>query len=315
MRRLTLIYDLETSGFNPMPMFSVHHKIVQVCARAVETGALFNSFVNPCGGIPPQSTAIHKISDADVEGADTVVTVMDRLFAFFRTSEYDIIEMIAHNNDHFDEPMLLKEYRHVPGNVRFWDSLVFMRAFYAGKIPGGYGLSSLYTHFYKAQFPNAHRADADVLALTAIYKDYILPVRATWPGVSHVGIREECLVDIHYIGAYRASLIIAKLGLQTTSDLRAYFALIVMARPLELDRFVRDELGVDSVTQRVFIISHILQIPLHDWDALKGFVENHSGDDDCMDNVDYYVKYKYRMRCAAPQKYRYQRGLFEIRNK
>ena len=84
--KLTIIYDLETSGFCPMPMFSNYHKVVQICALCVETGQIFEEFVNPGfkGGVPLPSTAIHNISTEEVENAPPIDMVLERMYRFFR---------------------------------------------------------------------------------------------------------------------------------------------------------------------------------------------------------------------------------------
>jgi DNA polymerase III epsilon subunit-like protein len=292
MRKLTVIFDLETSGFSPLPMFSNYHRILQICATALETGATFTRFVNPGGAVPPPSSAIHHITDADVRDAPEVGEVLRNMEEFFAVEEYDVVEMVAHNCWRFDEPILRKEYRAagrpVPTAMVFWDTLPFCRRKYPG-LPGGHSLGALYKHFYKKDFDNAHRADADVAALQRLYKDHVEPHRDTLPPPHPV--EAECFVSLSQIGPYRACLLVEKLNLMTVSDLRDYWKVETARDPASLDNFLRNDMGVSRVADRMTIVSQVLEIPL--WEArLRNFLSLEAPED-CLDAVDYYVKHKF----------------------
>lgn len=321
--KLTIIYDLETTGFCPMPTFSNYHKVVQICAMCVDTGKIFNEFVNPKfkGGIPHPSTPIHNITTKDVENASTIDIVLKQMYKFFEFDKYKVIEMIAHNNTYFDELVIMKEYKTVKtdinlfSNVVFWDTLLWLRS----NIPGlkSYSLTDLYKHFYKKKLDNAHRADADVKALLAIYRDFILPNRVyelTTEEMISKAITDECIVSIRFMGPYRASLCYTTEKIETVSQLVKFALDMVSNGNLKaFDKWLRDKLGIWNITQRFFIVSRVLDIP--PWfDELRQFI-NLQADEDCIDCVDYYIKYRYALNTVAPNKCLYNRGLMNVFHK
>lgn len=321
--KLTIIYDLETTGFCPMPMFSHYHKVVQICALCIETGQIFNAFVNPGfeGGVPIPSTAIHNISTDEVRGADPIDLVLEKMYRFFCFNKYTMVEMIAHNNMYFDELMLMKEYktvendRYLPDNVVFWDTLPWLRANYPNF--KSYSLGDLFRTFYNRELDNAHRADADVLALRQIYIDYILPNRQdelTDEEILRNKIYSECITNIRFMGPWRAMLCYKHNKLETVSDLVRFAQEITSNGDLKaFDRWLVDKIGIWNVTQRFFVMSKIMDIP--PWfDEIRQFM-HFVADEDCLDCVDYYVKYRYVLNKKAPNQCLYNRGLMNIFHK
>ena len=322
--KLTIIYDLETSGFCPMPLFSNYHKVLQICALCVETGQIYEEFVNPGfkGGVPLPSTSIHHITTEDVKYAPPIDLVLERMYKYFRFDKYDTVEMIAHNNQYFDELMLMKEYKTVnndsvmPGNVEFWDTLPWLRNYYPAL--ESYSLGDIYKFFYNEEFDNAHRADADVKALCRIYVDKILPYRSneiTEEEIIKNTVYEECITNIRFMGPWRAALCYKKAKIETVSQL-VQFATEMIKNGNDskaFDRWLRDVIGIWNVTQRFFIVSKVLGIP--PWfDEMRHFIDT-IGDEDCLDCVDYYVKYRYVLNEKAPNQCMYNRGLMNVFHK
>jgi DNA polymerase III epsilon subunit-like protein len=309
-KRLTVVFDLETSGFAGLPKMSNYHKIVQICATALETGATFTEFVNPGGTIPAPSTAIHKITNEDVRDAPGTAEVLHRMEEFFDMGTYDVVEMIAHNCKNFDEPILRKEYlavgRPVPPQMVFWDTLIFFRRKYVGL--KSFSLGNLYKHFYGKDFSNAHRADADVMALVRLYKDYVATHRDPNGGYPPKPPElEQSLVSLYYVGPTRAYDFWEKTGANTISELQDYWQVSVVADPFSLDNFLRNELGMGDVTERMIIASQILQIPIYDKSLLE-YVDV-DAPEDCLNEVDYYVKYKHHLKTKAPNRRWYYKGV------
>lgn len=305
--KLTVVFDLETTGFCPMPTFSKYHKIVQICAKAVESGELFNSFVDPGGLVPIPSSEIHQISDDDVRGQMQINVVFGKLERFFEFEKYREVEMVAHNCWFFDELVLRKEVE-IPPNVRFWDTLPFFRRVFPG-LPSGYSLGALHRHFYGEEIENAHRADADVQALARLYVDHVEPRRAGYCDT----LFEERITSLYYIGPYRGILICEKLNIDTVSQLKNYWKAESHLDKLALDRFMIDTLGVTNVTERMFLIWQILDVPPY-----GGAIQDYlilTCPEDCLDAVDYYHKYRYVLRRKAPNQCCYQRGLMAVKNK
>lgn len=322
--KLTIVYDLETTGFAGMPMFSHYHKVVQICAQCIETGQVFSAFVNPnfVGGIPLPSTSIHHISQNDVMDAPPIDLVLERMYRFFAFDKYETVEMIAHNNKYFDELMLMKEYKcvennkYLPENVVFWDTLPWLRNHYPSL--KSYSLGDLYKHFYKRDFENAHRADADVRALCEIYVDHIYPHRVDNAGdkmeLVRKAVYDECITNIRFLGPWRALLCYKKANLQTVSQMVKFAQNLISGGDLtSFDRWLRDEIGIWNITQRLFIVSRILDIPIW-FDELRRFI-NIVSDEDCLDAVDYYVKYRYVLNERAPNQCLYNRGLMNVFHK
>jgi|SRR5665647_1512803 len=94
-----LVIDTETTGLDP-----VIHRVVEVAAVLVVKGKIvsgFTSYVNPQRTIPPETSAIHGLVDADVADAPTLEELLPRLNLL--VGEADVI--VAHNAP-FDKSML-----------------------------------------------------------------------------------------------------------------------------------------------------------------------------------------------------------------
>jgi DNA polymerase III alpha subunit (gram-positive type) len=321
--KITIIYDLETTGFCPMPMFSNYHKVVQICASCIETGDIFNEFVNPGfeAGIPIPSTKIHNISSADVCDALPIDIVLENMYRFFSFEKYDVVEMIAHNNTYFDKLMLMKEYKtvkndkYLPDNIIFWDSLPFLRQNYTSLT--SYSLGDLFKSFYKSELANAHRADADVRALQAIYLDFILPLKnddddvMTENDIIKKRVNDDCITNIRFIGPWRANLCYKYEKIETVSQLTLFAQKLNGNGNLKaFDSWLRDTLNIFNTTQRYFIVSTILDIPIWD-DYMTKFI-NTIDIEDCIDAVDYYIKYRYALNKKPPNYCIYNRGLMNL---
>lgn len=316
--KLTIIFDLETTGFAPMPTFSNYHRIVQICAMCLETQAFFAEFVDPGAEIPKASTATHNILTNHIRKAPDTLTVMERMAKFFNFAAYEEVQMIAHNCRWFDKPILLKEYlsegAEVPPNMTFWDTLPWFRKNFAG-LPKGYSLGALHQYFFKKEILNAHRADADVKALARLYVEIVVPKLSTSKETPvEDRITAECLTSIYYVGPHRAGLFVVKCGVNTVSELKRYWKTITLTDRCALDTFLMDEIGVANISHRMLIVSQILDIPIYD-DAIREHLNVYVDDDDCLDVVDYFVKYRYYLKKPAPNQCHYQRGLMAVKNK
>lgn len=314
----TIIYDLETSGFKGLPTMSKVHKILQISAHCLETDKVFNAFVNPDYNyiIPQRSSKIHNIYKYDVDGADTIHNVMKKLYKFFEFEKYDTVEMIAHNNQYFDELVLMKEGVDVPPNVVFWDSLPWLRLTYPSL--KSYSLSDLYEIFFEEKFENAHRADADVLALSRIYRERIAP-RRNDDDISERRllfnmINNECLTSIRFMGSFRAGLCYKTGGIETVSQLKEFAKRFAFMGDMRgFDRWLKNSIRIRDITERMFIISAAYEVPV--WaDDIRQYLEIDHSDDGCLNEVEYYVKYRYMLNERAPNSQVYHRGLIKAYN-
>lgn len=309
MTPIVVIYDLETSGFAPFPTMSPRHKILQICAYRIDTKKAFDAYVNPhMKDIPPQSTAIHRISYDKVKDCKDIEGVMDDLM-----NQLDIkdkpVEFVAHNNNLFDELVLKKELKCIPSNITFWDTLPFLRKAYP-KL-ASYKLERLHKYFYNTDLKDAHNAIADVLALAKIYTDHIEPIRKNEKIDPHEAIRKDCLVDIHMVGDWRAILIVEALGLETVSQIRTYFQTKVHIDRYCIDKFLIDNVPHCAANQRIFIIAHIMEMQPCDPRVLQ-YIRPISNTGDCLDPVDYYVKYRYFLNKKPKRRHLYEKGLMML---
>lgn len=322
-KKLTILYDLETSGFKGMPMFSDRHKILQICAFCLETRQTFNSFVNPNfeSGIPAYSSRIHNIHQSDVEKASSIEVVLTQMYEFFNFSFYDTIELIAHNNKYFDELMIMKEYKTVPNqfvpdNVVFWDTLPWLRENKQGL--DSYRLEDLYYYFFKKKIDNAHRADADVLALTEIYQKHIEPFRdkeiAEYELLKKM-VYKECLTSIRFVGEYRACLMYYSEKIETVTQLKNFANLFILKGEMSgFDQWLKNVIGIKDITSRMFVIAHVYEIPI--WmDEIFKFIDLRHVPKDCLSEIDYFIKYRYCTKERAPNRQLYHIGLMKMFNK
>jgi DNA polymerase III epsilon subunit family exonuclease len=87
------IFDLETTGLDPRK----GHRIIEIAGVRFEggkiaEGATFAAFVNPERDIPWEARQINRISDEDVQAADTIDAVLPRFLDFAKGSI-----LVAHN--------------------------------------------------------------------------------------------------------------------------------------------------------------------------------------------------------------------------
>lgn len=311
MKTRTVIYDLETSGFSPMPMFSKYHRVLQIAALCIETGKVFTSFVNPgMVDVPLPSSAIHNIHYCDVSDAKPFDQVMNDLFTELDIHGHDT-EFIAHNNNLFDELILKKELgnnHELLERVTFWDTLPFLRKQYPNLI--SYNLSRLYKHFYNTEFKDAHRADADVYALYKIYTEHVMPFRKQEQFTREDEIRADCLTSIHMIGDYRAKLIYQTSGLETVSQMKAYYMAMILEDPYCLDEYLESEIKMKNITQRIFVIAHVLELSPHGTE-IKQYIR-HKIHPSILDAVDYYVYHRYVLNQKPKRPHLYSKGLFQV---
>lgn len=326
----TIVFDLETTGFCPMPLMSPYHKVVQISAKFLEEDMFFDSFVNPEQEISPKSVSIHNISNEDVMNAEPIDKVVERMWKEFGLSEYEKVLMIAHNCDNFDKIIFLKECKSFikRDQVEFWDTLPWLRehighvirntsTITSKKVPDVFKLEFLYKFFFNEPLENAHRSDADVRALSRIYLEFIKPfLNEVYEDEQRKSIAQEVVTNIRFLGEWRAKLLFDKLKVYTVSQLKTYFKIKCEEKsPLYLDNFLLKELGIKNVTQRMIVIKQILDVDIWDPEVKDKHVKKSFQIEDCCDNVDYYVKYKYKLRSKPNVTCRYERGLMAIKNK
>ena len=96
-----IFYDTETTG--------VRHErdhIIEIAAYDPEQDRTFESLINPGVPIPPDSTAIHNITDDMVADKPTFAEIGAQFIAFCEGP----VVLIAHNNDSFDQLFLKSSF-------------------------------------------------------------------------------------------------------------------------------------------------------------------------------------------------------------
>lgn len=104
MNRPLLCFDIEATGVDP-----AKDRIVQIAWRS-DQGDQGKMLINPNIPIPPEATAIHGITDADVAGAPTFYVVADSLHELFKRCD-----LVGFNLTNFDVPLLWEEFNNCGG--------------------------------------------------------------------------------------------------------------------------------------------------------------------------------------------------------
>lgn len=156
-----IFYDTETTGVRADKDY-----IIEIAAYDPVNDLSFERLVNPGVPIPPDSTAIHHITDEMVANSGSF-SVVGQEFIDFCSGD---VVLIAHNNDGFDMHFLRSEFsRHsiiMPIVWKFFDTLKWARR-YRSDLPR-HTLQFL-REIYGIAANNAHRALDDVLVLHKVF--------------------------------------------------------------------------------------------------------------------------------------------------
>jgi len=163
--RPIIVFDLETTGLSV------------VKDRIVEFGYLKHSpdgtissetlLLNPECPIPPASTAVHGISDADVAQSPTFQKEAARLFEIFKDSYYS-----GFNIARYDLPLLKQEFSRAGFDFQFRpNDIIDAKVIYHAMEPRT--LSAAYKHYCGKEHAEAHDAAGDVAATAEIIAEQI----------------------------------------------------------------------------------------------------------------------------------------------
>jgi DNA polymerase-3 subunit epsilon len=156
LTRPLTFFDLETTGVDPD-----NDRIVQLALIRVEPDGArttWETLVNPQRPIPPQATAVHGITDADVKDQPTFAGVMKRVEAMLAGSD-----LAGYNSIRFDGPLLQAELRRAGSELdlrgaRHLDALVVFR------LMEPRNLTAAYRKYCGKDLVDAHSALADTEA-------------------------------------------------------------------------------------------------------------------------------------------------------
>ncbi len=159
-----IYYDTETTGIR-----SDKDRIVELAAYDPVEERTFCQLIQPGIPIPPEATAIHKISNEMVANAPPFEVVARDFIAFCPENTV----LIAHNNDAFDKPFMETEFKRAKVDfpfATFIDSLKWSRR-YRNDLPR-HTLQFL-REVYGFAANQAHRALDDVIILHQVFSAMI----------------------------------------------------------------------------------------------------------------------------------------------
>ena len=156
LNRPIIFFDLETTGTD-----NAKDRIVEIALVKLNPNGERDSYVkrlNPGMPIPPESTAIHGISDDDVRDAPTFKQIAHGLYEWMKHCDLG-----GYNSSKFDIPLLAEEFLRAGINVDFTERHMVdvQQIFFKME---SRSLSAAYAFYCNKKMENAHSAEADILA-------------------------------------------------------------------------------------------------------------------------------------------------------
>ena len=157
-----VFFDLETTGINISKDRIVEVSILKVSPNGKEESKTWR--VNPEMHIPEESTAIHGITDEDVQDCPTFKEIAKTLAAMIKGCD-----LAGYNSNRFDIPMLAEEFLRVGVDVdlnkrKFVDVQTIFHKMEQRT------LSAAYRFYCDKDLANAHTATADTMATYEVLK-------------------------------------------------------------------------------------------------------------------------------------------------
>jgi DNA polymerase-3 subunit epsilon len=156
LKKPLVILDLETTGVNVGSDRIVEIGLVKVHpsgSREVRTHR-----INPTISIPPESSAVHGITDEHVKDAPTFASLAQELFAFLGGCD-----LAGYNSNKFDIPLLIEEFTRVNLNFDLSSRKLIDVQNIFHKMEQR-TLSAAYKFYCNKDLAGAHSADADAMA-------------------------------------------------------------------------------------------------------------------------------------------------------
>lgn len=162
LRRPIAFIDLETTGINVSTDRIVEISILKISPGGKEEW--MSAKINPEMPIPPKSTAIHGITDADVANAPTFREIAKNLAAFLEGSD-----LAGYNAVKFDIPVLAEEFLRVNFDFTFRKrKYIDVQVIFHKKEQRT--LAAAYLFYCNRNLENAHSSKADVAATFEVLK-------------------------------------------------------------------------------------------------------------------------------------------------
>lgn len=162
LTRPIIFFDLETTGTNILTDRIVEISLIKVSPDGTEEERTRR--INPGIPIPPEATAIHHISDADVAAEPTFRQIARSLAALFEGCD-----IAGFNSNRFDVPLLDEEFHRAGidfdfSKVNFIDVQTIFHKMEQRT------LSAAYKFYCGAELVGAHGANADTRATLEVLK-------------------------------------------------------------------------------------------------------------------------------------------------
>lgn len=153
LTRPLAIYDLETTGTNPVTDKIVEISILKVFPNGTREARTRK--LNPERPIPGEATAVHGITDAEVATQPTFKQIAKALFTYL--SDCDLCTF---NGKRFDVPLLAEEFARVqldfPGR-----QVAIVDVFDIYRLLNPRSLSAAVAQYLNREHTQAHSAEAD----------------------------------------------------------------------------------------------------------------------------------------------------------
>lgn len=157
-----VFFDLETTGIN-----IVKDRIVEISYMKVHPNGkeeCKTRRINPEMPIPPESTAIHGITDEDVKDCPTFKEIAKTL-----ASEIEGCDLAGYNSNRFDIPLLAEEFIRAGVDIDF-SKRKFVDVQTIFHKMEQRTLAAAYKFYCDKSLENAHTAEADTIATYEVLK-------------------------------------------------------------------------------------------------------------------------------------------------
>jgi DNA polymerase-3 subunit epsilon len=157
-----VFFDLETTGINIAADRIVELSYLKIDLNGNETTKTM--LINPTIPIPPETTAIHGITDKHVKDAPTFLSIAKNL-----AREIEGCDLAGYNSNKFDIPLLAEEFLRADVDIdmmkrKFIDVQVIFHKMEQRT------LGAAYKFYCDRDLENAHSAEADTRATYEILK-------------------------------------------------------------------------------------------------------------------------------------------------
>ena len=162
LTRPIIFFDLETTGLNIITDHIVEFAYIKVYPDGKEESNVIR--INPEMPIPPQSTAVHHITDADVASCPVFKQVAPQIIEIFKNCD-----VAGYNSNHFDVPMLVEQLSQAgfdfePHKRKYIDVQTIFHKLEQRN------LSAAYRFYCNRELTDAHSANADTQATYEVLK-------------------------------------------------------------------------------------------------------------------------------------------------